>query len=178
MSPFKQALGNAKLLILCLLLALTLSFILNVMMGVMLYNVPKNMTVFVPAQVRGEGISLKAGEITPSQVYRFVYSTWTHLMSWSGSGLKMFPKRLQTNAPYLSQRFQNTLSGQMQQLARQGLLAGVVQVSFGANGSAFNPKNVAASGNGTWVVRMDIHSLDYVKNLQGNGSFAKAAFRK
>ena len=174
MSPFRSALANAKLAILLLLIGLLLSFILNVFLGVLLYRVPKDMTVFVPPVIGKQGLSTKAGQLSNAAVYRFTYSTWVSLMTWTGNGIKAFPKNLQANAPFISVPFQNTLKAQMAAMNSEGFLYGHSQVSFGVNGSSYDPKNVKYIGNGTYLVRLVIRTTNYVNGRQDNAGFSAA----
>jgi hypothetical protein len=174
MSQFKQALGNAKLTILSLFIALILSFGLNLFLGVLLYKVPKNMTVFVPPHIGPAGFESKSGQISASQVYRFAYSTWTSLMSWSGNGVKALAHNIKSNNAYLTKPFQNTLKLQMKGMNNQGFLFNHSQVSMGLNGSSFNAKDVKYIGNGTWLVHLDIRSVNYVNSANANDGFGEA----
>ena len=174
MSRFKQSLGNAKLAILSLFIALVLSFILNLCLGFMLFKVPTNMTVFVPPQIPDGGFEGKANEISAEQVYRFAYSTWTNLNSWSNDGSKAYPAKLTENAPYLTQTFQNVLKQDMSQMNEQGFLYHHTQISYGMAGSSFDAQDVQYTGNGTWLVHLEIRTINYVESTNQNGGFGVA----
>lgn len=171
MSLFKQTLGNAKLALLSLFVALLLSFVLNIILGAFLYLVPKDMTVFVPAHIVQGGWHGKSGQINDSQVYRFTYSTWLALNSWTGNGEKAYPKNLKSNTPYLSKPFQNVLEKEMSQMKDQGFLYHHSQVSYGVNGSSFNNQDVKYIGNDTWLVHLDIRTVNYVSGNNVNEGF-------
>lgn len=173
MSPFKQSLGNAKLAIACLCVAMILSFALNIFLGVMLYSVPKNMTVFVPNRIATGGQNLKADQISNPQVYQFAYGTITNLLTWDTNASKAFPKKIKANSPYISGKFQNYLKAQGTQMQSAGFLFGHTQITYGVNGSSFNPKNVKYIGNHTWLVKLVLRSVNYVASANGDG-FAKA----
>ena len=172
MSAFKQALGNAKLLFVCLTGALILSFALNIMLSVMLYNVPKNLPVFVSRGIPATGALIKPGQISKYQVYNFVNSTMLNILSWEKNGAKAFPAKINANDAYLSTVFQNELKDQVTQMQNKGFLYGHTQITFGVGGNSFNQSNVKKV-DGLWYVRLILRTKNYVRGL-GEGADTKS----
>lgn len=174
MTAFRQALGNAQLAIGSLILALFLSFLLNLYLGYQLYRVPRHMTVFVPSNIGNNGYHTSNGKVSAEQVYQFAYGVWTSLTSWSGDGAKAFASNLSKNKPYLSVGFQNTLKSEINEMNNQGFLYNHSQVSYGVSGSAFNSKSVKYIGNSTWLVHLDIRTVNFVDSNDPNKGFGEA----
>lgn len=174
MSMFRHSLGNAKLAILSLLLSLVLSVLLNILLGFLLYRVPTQMTVFVPPHISNQGWVGKANQINDQQVYQFAYSIWTALNSWSGNGQTAYVNNLKKNAPYLTTPFKNELKKEMASMQKQGFLYHHAQISYGVDGASFDPADVKYVGNGTWLVHLNIRTINYVMGEKENDGFGAA----
>lgn len=174
MSYFQQALGNAKLAIVSLCIALCFSFLLNVVLGVLLYLAPKHMTVFVPPTIPSGGFETKANQISKAMVYSFAYSTLTHLYSWSGNGESAFLKNIEASSAYLTKPFENVLKAQAASMNAQGFLVDHSQISFGVDGQSYDPRNVKYLGHGLWLVHLSIRSVNYVNDPNANAGFGSA----
>jgi integrating conjugative element protein (TIGR03746 family) len=174
MSRFKQALGNAKLAILSLGFALVLSFSINVFLGLALFNVPKEITVNVPPVVPTTGLKLKANTISPARIYSFAYYIWQSLQTWPDNGLSDYANNLKNFSPYLTVAFQNVLKEEGKKMNDQGFLFKHQQMTFGVNGSAFNPKDVKYIGNDTWLVHLTMRTINAVAPPEAGKGFSES----
>lgn len=171
MSIFRQSLANAKLTILSLSLAFIASMLLNFYLGFCLLKVPSSLSLYVPPHIPDSGLKLKSGKIDKEQVYAFTYYIWQSIQTWPVNGFKDYKKNLDKYSAYLTPDFQNILKTQGNLLYKQGLLYGHQQATFGANGSAYNPKDVRYVGHGTWLVHLDMRTIDRVMPSDGSQSF-------
>jgi integrating conjugative element protein (TIGR03746 family) len=174
MSRFKQALGNAKLAILSLGFGLTLSFALNIFLGLALFNVPKQITVNVPPGIPASGMKIKANNVTPARIYAFTYYIWQSLQTWPDNGLNDYANNLKNFSPYLTVAFQNVLKEEGKKMNEQGFLFKHQQMTFGINGSSFDAKNVKYIGNGTWLVRLSMRTINAVAPPEEGKGFSES----
>ncbi len=170
-TPFKQALGNAKLTILSLLIAFIMSMGLNFYLGFCLYKVPSQQSLYVPPNIPLSGLTLKAGKTSNSQVYAFAYYIWQSLQTWPVNGFKDYKDNIDKFSPYITPGFKNVLENQGKQLYNKGFLYGHQQATFGANGSLYNPKNVRYVGHSTWLVHLDMRTINRVMPPNGSSAF-------
>ena len=174
MTSFKHALGNAQLIILILLGALVLSFLCNVFFGVLLYKVPREMTVYVPPNIPQKGLYLKNDQIPDATIYRFAYQTWSNIMTWSQNGAEAFKDNLANNRLFLTNQFENSLKSEIQKINESGFLYKHTQIVMGANGGTFHPQDVKYIGNDTWLVHLDMRTINYVEGQSDTGGFSQA----
>lgn len=174
MTQFKQALGNAKLTILSLGFALILSFIINVFLGIALYKVPKSITVNIPPAIPESGLKVKAGAITSARVYAFTYYIWQSIQTWPNNGLEDYSNNLTNFSPYLTVDFQNVLKDEGAKMNTQGFLFQHQQMTFGIDGSSFDPKDVKYVGDGTWLVHLSMRTINAVAPPEKNQGFSES----
>jgi integrating conjugative element protein (TIGR03746 family) len=174
MNVFKQALGNAKLAILALGFALVLSFSINLFLGFALYRVPKTITVNVPPVIPDNGLRVKAGSVTPARIYAFAYYIWQSIQTWTHDGLNDYAANLKTFSPYLTSDFQNTLKQEGKKMNAEGFLFKHQQMTFGANGSGFDPENVKYIGDGVWLVHLVMRTINAVAPPNDTHAFSEA----
>tara|TARA_R110000868_G_scaffold266583_1_gene525841 strand:- start:59567 stop:60223 length:657 start_codon:yes stop_codon:yes gene_type:complete len=171
MSVFKHALANAKLLIIVLMLCFMCSMLLNSILGYFLYAVPNKITVYVPPRIPASGIDLKGGLPSDAEVFSFTYWTWQSLQTWPTDGYVDYKKNLNTFAPYVTPAFQLMLKKEGKTEYDAGFLHGHQQATFGASGSMYDPKNVKYIGHGTWLVHLNMRTINRVTPANGSGAF-------
>ena len=165
LTPFQQALGNAKLAILVLLSCLLLSMSLNAWLGVKLANAPSETTVYVRGMPTNSETKVPLGQITDQQVYSIAEMVWTNLNNWQLDGYKDVPENLKALGQYLTPNFRNQYSQLLDELNKQGYVEGYKQVMQPTHGSFFNPEEVKPKGNG-WMVRLR-ETSDFYYNPEG-----------
>ena len=170
-SAFKHALGNAKLMILSLWFAFVVSMSLNFYLGACLFKVPSTQSLYIPPHIPLSGLTLKSGQTSNSEVYAFTYYVWQSLQTWPVNGLKDYKDNIEQFSPYITPEFNNVLRAQGKQLYQSGFLYGHQQAMFGANGSLYNPNSVRYRGHGTWLVHLDMRTINRVMPANGSSAF-------
>ena len=174
MTVFKQALANAKLFILLLLLinGILASVAFYAING--LINAPTKMDLYVPPAIPDTGMFVKVGEIPSSTVYSFAYYIWQSLQTWNTNGEVDYQKNILTFAPYLTDSFKDELKSESVALDNQGLLLNHEQETFNADNTGFDPNNVKYIGNNTWLVHLVLRTVNRVATDKDNGSFSES----
>ncbi len=171
MSTFKHALGNAKLTILTLYVSLIISMGLNFYLGYCLYSVPFTQSLYIPPVIPISGMTLKTGVTEDSEVYAFTYYVWQSLQTWPVDGVKDYKDNIDKFSPYLTPEFKNVLEEQGKELYDQGFLYGHQQATFGANGSLYTAEDVKSLGHGTWLVHLDMRTINRVVPPNDSSAF-------
>ena len=171
MSVFKQALANAKLSILLLLLCFIFSMLLNIFLGVCLYRAAKYPAVYIPPHIPDSGLVIKSGKIANSEVYAFTYYIWQSIQTWPVNGSDDYKNNLDQYAPYITPAFKNVLENEGKELYNQGFLYGHQQTMFGANGGTYSPSDVKYLGHGAWLVHLTMRTINRVAPENNSKAF-------
>ena len=170
MTVFKQALANAKLLILILTGCFSASMLLSAYLGFNLYRMPHQLTVYVPRVIPEGGIVLSPGVISDAEVYAFTYYVWQALQTWQHDGGVEYTANIDKLSAYLTPDFRNTLLSEAEALSREGVfLRGHQQTTFSVEG--FNADSVKPLSDGVWLVHLSMRTLNRVASLRHEKSF-------
>ena len=173
MTLFKQALANAKLAILLLLLTNMMLVGLCIFALHGLINMPKNLTLYVPPSIPASGLTTKVGEVPDTTVYSFAFYVWQSMQTWLNDGEKDYPNNLKNYSQYLTDDFRNELMMESKALDSNGLLMNHQQTTFNADESGFKPEDVQFVGHNTWYVHLVMRTVNRVAtDDKDNGSFA------
>jgi hypothetical protein len=161
LSPFQQALGNAKLAIASLSVMLGVSLFLNIMLGISLANAPKDMRVLLN-QVPKTGLSVKYGEVAPISVYQMAQNVWESLNTWQQNAVNDAPDTIMSllKVGYITPNFSNQYTQILDEYKQQGLTDDYKLITQPMHGVLFDPDDVKPYHNG-WQVRLKMTSLFY-----------------
>jgi hypothetical protein len=165
LSPFQQALGNAKLSIATLGSVLILSLVGNLWLGYALAKAPEKTMIYVRGLPTNAQTAVPLGQITKQQVYSIAELVWTSLNNWQVDGYKDVPLKLDALHEYMTPNFRNQYAKLLDELNKQGYVKGYKQIMQPSLGSFFNSKDVHTYGNG-WVVKLTGTS-DFYYNPDG-----------
>lgn len=173
MTLFKQALANAKLTVLLLLLLNLIWAAIAVYAITGLNNAPKTMTFYVPPAIPGNGFISKSGSVPKATIYSFTYYVWQSIQTWLTNGEDDYKSNLLTYAPYLTDSFRSELENESSALDSQGMLLHHEQTSFEATQDGFNPVNVTYLGHNTWLVHLVMRTVNRIAIAKDDSSFSK-----
>lgn len=151
---FQNALDNARLSILILLGALTLSFITNLFLGYGLMTAPDKVQVQIPPRIPDEGLTLQANAIPAASVYAFTHYIWQRLHYWPSNGGEDYKTNITQLAPYFTPRFSSFLKQDYNNRLNLGELQSRISTMQPLYGASFEAKDVQYVGHGTWQVRL------------------------
>lgn len=174
MTVFKEALANAKLVGLVLLLCFLISMALNGFLGFCLYSVPKKLSIYVPPHIPDSGLSLKGNQTSNSQVYSFAYYVWQSIQTWPVNGGDDYKKNLDQFASYITPEFKNVLEDEGKEFYSQGFLYGHQQAMFGAGDSLYKSENVKYMGHGEWLVHLIMRTVNRVSPIDQSQAFVSS----
>ncbi len=167
MSLFRSSLANAKLALIVSLIALALSAIINVVSIHGLISEPKQIRVFVPPQIPAEGIVLKQEQLSPTQVYSFVYYAWSLVNHWQTDGQREYPVNIEKIKPCLTISFYNLLKSDEKARDKGGELAGRMRTLTGMNDNVYDPSDVQSLSDGSWIVTMQMRLTETMSEKEG-----------
>ena len=161
MSPFQQALGNAKLSFLCLGVALFVSLILNIVLAIGLANAPNHVRITLN-RVPEAGVSLSLGDIPTSSVYALAQNVWLNLNSWQNNGFKDAVGRINSanQKGLVTAHFLKQYRAILDQYLKQGFVKQYRRIVLPTHGGFFDAKNIHKVGN-SYLVRLTMTSLFY-----------------
>ncbi len=161
MSPFQQALGNAKLSFLSLTVALLVSLMLNIVLAISLAKAPSHVRITLN-KVPQSGISLTLGEVPKAAIYALAQNVWLNLNSWHNNGFKDALNRINEAlhkglvTPHFLQQYRALLD----QYLKQGFIKDYRRIVLPTEGGFFDAKNIHKVGN-SYLVRLTMTSLFY-----------------
>ena len=149
--PFFNALGNAKLAVMSLFMMLFVSFILNIILGINLSNVPKNVRVYQENCNGGVNV-IDPNVVSPVRIQNFVTGEWVKLTSFPSDAKTDSEIALDKNIAdgFITPNFVSQYRNMLSVLDKSGYLEDYTVVTIPLSVSADeNVKKV----DGGWVVK-------------------------
>lgn len=129
------------------------------------YKSPDYLQISIPPDLR-KGAVVRPGEFASVTVESFAGSIFRELHRWEENGAADYGKKIKDNQAYLTPRYRKWLIEDMNQRANAGELKGRVRWTLEMDGSAYNPDNVVAYDDGSWVVHLRLNIFEEVGGLQ------------
>lgn len=174
MTLFKQALANAKLIILLSLLFNLTCAAVTIYAVSGLIAVPKTMKVIIPPTIPDAGYTTVANKVPNQSVYSFTYYVWQSLQTWRKNGGEDYANNIKDFLPYLSLDFKNELSKEANTLDSEGMLLNHQQTTFEAESGGFSQDSVKYLGNDTWLVHLLLRTVNQISTNGEDKSFAES----
>ena len=174
--PFENALGNAKLAVLSLLLMLGVSLILNVVLAVGLAVMPRYLQVYDVATDGNTSRMITPNHHTKAIIESFVSAQWVALTSWPANGAVDAPAILKRKRAYLSPTFIKQFQQMLQQLDQNGYLQHYIAVTTPI--AVDTATHVWQGPDGDWLVKVKFLTRFYYNPYQAEESFAQLSGSK
>ena len=160
MSPFEDALANAKLHLWVFGVSLCCSFFLNVYLALLLFHTPDHLRVYIPAPLLDHGMILHPDQVSKAKIYGFAYYVWQGVNSY---GAKDW--HIQDYKNFLSPNFYQEVLAKRQSLIQAHLWHDHRQIALMHQGSS-PEESVEYLGQGRWRVKvvLDQTLLDNVSH--------------
>lgn len=168
-TPFRNALANAKLTILMLSGVLFLSFLVNVFCIEKLARVPKQLSIWIKPPIPASGLKATPDHIDKENVYAFTSYVWQAINYWPNDAQRDFMDNIKRFTPYITFSFKNTLLNMGKHLDDHNQLYGRSRVMFSATGERYDPEWVKYVGHGTWLVKLDVRILTKINDSKKQG---------
>lgn len=125
----------------------------------------EDLRLHVPPDLR-YGVTLKAGEIPPANVYTFAGYVFQQLNHWARDGQEDCGRQIAWLSPFLTPRFRAFLEADMELRGKRGELAGRRRTIQPIPGHGFKDRRVDVLGNGAWVVWLDVTIRETVRGME------------
>ncbi|MDO4643124.1 MAG: DUF2895 family protein [Cardiobacteriaceae bacterium] len=139
--------------------------VVNVLLAVALWRLPKQMTVFIPPDVTRAFIQ-KADEIPPHAVYGFARTLWENLNYCNDDCANEYPEKLHQYQNYLSKSCQQELQIHFER--NRSLYSYRSRVLVPTENAMYSPDSMQQLSTDTWLVK-----LEYILKDNVNGSLTR-----
>jgi len=129
------------------------------------YSAPNNLRISIPPDLR-KGAVVRPGEFSSLTVEAFAASIFRELHRWEVDGESDYGKKILENQAYLTPRYRNWLIEDMNQRDKDGELKQRVRWTLEVDGSAYNPENVVAYDDGSWLVNLRLQIFEEVGGIK------------
>jgi integrating conjugative element protein (TIGR03746 family) len=120
--------------------------------------------IHIPPDLRS-GAVVGADDPQPGNVYAFARVIFQSVHYWPRDGQADYGKNIFEASYYLTPRFQQELSADMDTRGKNGELAGRVRSLQEMPGHGYEESRVRPLGNGAWVVTLDFQVGEYVRGV-------------
>lgn len=163
MSKYKNALRSERFHIQSLRIIIIIQFIVNVFFGYGYYNVPKNLTIHNPPELRS-GSTRAWWEVPPSSVYAFTFYIFQQLNRWPTNGEIDYIKNIERLHDYLTPACYEFLKRDYEERNRLGELRERVRGVYEIPGRGFSVERVKVNSQDNWDVTLDLNTDEYYKD--------------
>ena len=120
--------------------------------------------IHIPPDLRS-GAVVRADDPQPENVYAFARIIFQSIHYWPRDGQADYGKNIFDASYYLTPRFQEELSADMDRRGKNGELAGRVRSLQEMPGHGYEESRVKPLGNGVWAVTLDFQVGEYVRGI-------------
>ena len=120
--------------------------------------------IHIPPDLRS-GAVVRADDPQPENVYAFARIIFQSVHYWPRDGQSDYGKNIFEDSYYLTPRFQEELSADMDRRGKNGELAGRVRSLQEMPGHGYEESRVKPLGNGVWAVTLDFQVGEYVRGI-------------
>ncbi len=120
--------------------------------------------IHIPPDLRS-GAVVRADDPQPENVYAFARTIFQSVHYWPRDGQADFGRNIFEASYYLTPRFQQALSADMDTRGKNGELAGRVRSLQEMPGHGYEEGRVRPLGNGVWIVTLDFQVGEYVRGV-------------
>jgi len=129
------------------------------------YQAPKNLRISIPPDLR-TGAVVKPGEFSSLTVEAFASSIFREIHRWEVDGQDDYGQKILENQAYLTPRYRDWLVSDLNQRDKDGQLKQRVRWSIELDGSGYNPENVVAYDDGSWVVHLRLNIFEEIGGIK------------
>jgi len=129
------------------------------------YKAPENIRISIPPDLR-KGAVVRPGEFSSLTVEAFASSIFRELHRWEDDGELDYGEKILENQAYLTPRYRKWLIEDMNQRDDDGELKSRKRWTLEIDGSGYNPDNVVAYDDGSWVVHLRLQIFEEVGGIQ------------
>ncbi|EBY5131480.1 TIGR03746 family integrating conjugative element protein [Salmonella enterica subsp. enterica serovar Brazzaville] len=160
MSAFKHALAARDAHIRTLHIALVALFLLASGMGFGWYNAPRQLTVYLPPDLRAAS-QRPWWEVPPATVYAFAFSVFQQINRWPTNGEADYPRNISALRAYLTPGCYSQIDREFHQRQQNGELRDRVRGVYEIPGRGFSDKQVQILDRDNWIVTLDLTVDEY-----------------
>lgn len=124
----------------------------------------EGLRIHIPPDLRS-GAVVRADDPRPENVYAFARAIFQSVHYWPRDGQADYGKNIFEASYYLTPRFQEELSADMDRRGKNGELAGRVRSLQEMPGHGYEESRVKPLGNGAWAVTLDFQVGEYVRGI-------------
>lgn len=129
------------------------------------FKSPDHLRISIPPDLR-KGAVVRPGEFASVTVESFATSIFRELHRWESDGETDYGQKILENQAYLTPRYRKWLIEDMRRRDQDGELKQRVRWTLELDGSAYNPENVVAYDDGSWLVHLRLQIFEEVGGIQ------------